>query len=380
MAQVVVEDLAKAFEGPRGGLVRAVEGLSFSVGEKELLVLAGPSGCGKTTTLRLIAGLETPARGAVSIGGREVTRLAPGDRDVAMVFQHDALYPHMSAGENIAFPLRVRHVAGAEIESRVRQVAALFGLEGFLERKPGELSGGERRRVALARAMIRRPGVFLFDEPLSNLDPQLRARLRGEIMKLQQGSDAAIIYVTHDQMEAMALGDRIAVMKDGVIQQIADPTTLYEQPANRFVAGFIGSPPMNFLEGSIERNGKEAIFRARAGGAAAEQETLTIPIGTECFRRLVDYQGVEIVLGIRPEHFQFPQAGAASTGGDFIEASIEYVESLGSESHIHLNCLGHSMVARVGATFDVRPREKSLVSLDLSRASLFDPSTEKAIG
>jgi multiple sugar transport system ATP-binding protein len=246
MARVVIENLTKVFHGPAGEIIRAVDGVTLAIEDQEFLVLVGPSGCGKTTTLRLIAGLEEATHGTISIAGQIVTDAVPKDRDVAMVFQNHALFPHLSAYENIAFGLRLRKCPSAEIERRVMEASEMLGLNGCLKRRPEELSGGQRQRVAIGRAIVRRPRLFLFDEPLSNLDAPLRAQMRDEIAALHAQLNATIIYVTHDQVEAMTLGDRVAVMQAGVIQQVGEPVELYRRPANPFVAGFIGAMPMNF--------------------------------------------------------------------------------------------------------------------------------------
>jgi multiple sugar transport system ATP-binding protein len=246
MARVVIENLTKVFQGPDDEGIRAVDNLSFAVEDREFLALVGPSGCGKTTTLRLIAGLEAATQGTISIDGKIVNNVAPKDRDVAMVFQNHALFPHLSAYENMAFGLKLRKCPRAEIEKRVMEAAELLALNGCLQRQPQELSGGQRQRVAIGRAIVRRPRLFLFDEPLSNLDAPLRAQLRGEIARLHVHLRATMIYVTHDQVEAMTLGDRVAVMQAGVIQQVGEPEEIYRRPANAFVAGFIGALPMNF--------------------------------------------------------------------------------------------------------------------------------------
>jgi multiple sugar transport system ATP-binding protein len=246
MARVVIENLTKVFQGPAGEIIRAVDSVSLAVEDREFLVLVGPSGCGKTTTLRLIAGLEEATHGTISIAGQIVTNATPKDRDVAMVFQNHALFPHLSAYENMSFGLKLRKCPPAEIERRVMEAAEMLGLNGCLKRRPEELSGGQRQRVAIGRAIVRRPRLFLFDEPLSNLDAPLRAQMRDEIAALHAQLNATIIYVTHEQVEAMTLGDRVAVMQAGVIQQVGEPVELYRRPANPFVAGFIGAMPMNF--------------------------------------------------------------------------------------------------------------------------------------
>src|SRR5436309_7043550 len=260
MARVVLENLSKRFTGPGGETIRALDKASLAIEERELLVLVGPSGCGKTTTLRLIAGLEEPTSGTVAIDGQVVNPVPPQDRDIAMVFQNYALYPHMSVYENMAFGLKLRKCPRAETDRRVKAAAELLGLTACLERKPQALSGGQRQRVALGRAIVRQPKVFLFDEPLSNLDPQMRAQMRAEISRLHRRLASTMIYVTHDPVEAMTLGERIAVMREGAIQQVAAPMELYRRPANLFVAGFIGWPPMNLFLGTVLEKGRALFF------------------------------------------------------------------------------------------------------------------------
>src|SRR5689334_17849832 len=294
----------------------AVRGVTLDVAEREFLVLVGPSGCGKSTLLRMVAGLEEVTDGDILIGGRRVNDLAPRDRDVAMVFQNYALYPHMTVFGNLAFGLQLRKLPKAEIQKRVQTAAAALGLEKYLERQPRELSGGERQRVALGRAMVREPKVFLFDEPLSNLDARLRVEMRAEIRRLHQRVQATMIYVTHDQVEAMTMGDRIAVLSAGELQQCADPRTLYERPANRFVAGFIGTPPVNLLEATVAADGRGVTV----AGA-------TLPVGAAQSAALASRSGGAVTIGVRPEHLAHGPVG--------IPARVELVEPLGSETLVH---------------------------------------------
>jgi len=268
VARVVIERLSKIFRGPKGESIRALEDVSLTIEEGQFLVVLGPSGCGKTTLLRLIAGLDEPTAGTISIAGRVVNQVPPKEREVAMVFQSPALYPHLTAHENMAFGLKLRHVPKAEIERRVQEAAELLGLTDCLQRPPMALSGGQRQRVALGRALVRRPAVFLLDEPLANLDPPLQAQLRTEISRLHHSPGATWIYVTHDQREAMMLGDRIAVLRQGIIQQVAEPMDLYRRPINMFVADFIGSPAINFLEGTLNLDKEGLIFRASSSEGA----------------------------------------------------------------------------------------------------------------
>jgi multiple sugar transport system ATP-binding protein len=329
MPGVELAGVSKAF-GRGDGAGLAVRDVTLTVAEGEFLVLVGPSGCGKSTLLRMVAGLEEVTSGEIRIGGRRVNDLAPRDRDVAMVFQNYALYPHMSVFENLAFGLKLRKVARDEIRRRVETAAGALGLERYLERRPRELSGGERQRVALGRAMVREPKVFLFDEPLSNLDARLRVEMRAEIRRLHHRVGATVIYVTHDQVEAMTMGDRIAVLKLGVLQQVADPHTLYARPANTFVAGFVGSPPVNLFEG-----------RVGADGASVEVQGARWSVGDAQRAALAGRAGAEVTAGVRPEDLQTAQAG--------LPATIEIVEPLGSETLIYWKSGAGSHVSRAPA-------------------------------
>jgi multiple sugar transport system ATP-binding protein len=320
VADVSFKDVDKTYDNG----VQAVFSLTMDVGDGEFLVLVGPSGCGKTTALRMVAGLEDISGGTVSIGGRVVNKVSPKDRDIAMVFQNYALYPHLSVKENIAFGLRLRKVAKAVIDDRIGWAAGLLGLTPYLDRKPKELSGGQRQRVAMGRAIVRQPQVFLMDEPLSNLDAKLRVQMRADIANLQRELGTTTIYVTHDQIEAMTMGDRVAVMNKGVLQQIDAPQDLYDRPANLFVAGFIGTPPMNLLEASVSANGAVTID---VGGQQIPLEPSTLA----GYPKLAAYDGRTVVVGIRPAGLR----PAADGGLPTIHARVERVESLGGESMVY---------------------------------------------
>lgn len=379
----MVEHLTKVFPRPKGESVRAVDDASFAVEDRELLVLVGPSGCGKTTTLRLIAGLEEADRGAIWMDGKVVNEVPAKDRDVAMVFQSHALYPHMSAYHNLAFGLKLRRVCRPEIERRVREAAQMLGLADCLDRLPQELSGGQRQRVALGRALVRQPRVFLLDEPLSNLDGPMRLQMRGEIGRLQARLGVTTIYVTHDQVEAMTLGHRIAVMNEGVIQQVADPMTLYRQPANLFVAGFIGTPPMNVFPGVIiEKDG--ALWFASQESPAGEgqskpREPLRLRFAEEVVRSLRGHVGKEVILGLRSEAIHSPSSRPDAPPGQTVEAVVDGVERMGPETYLRMVSGSCSFIVRVPAAASVRVQEKIALAFDIERAHFFDVATEKRI-
>ncbi len=358
MARVILEQVTKIFEG---GVVAARD-ISFTAEEGEFVVLVGPSGCGKSTVLRMIAGLETVTEGRIFIGERVVNDVAPKDRDIAMVFQNYALYPHLSVYENMAFGLQMRKFPKAEIESRVNAAAEILELSDFLERKPKALSGGQRQRVALGRAIVRHPQVFLFDEPLSNLDAKLRVQMRTELAKLHHRLGATMIYVTHDQVEAMTMGNRIVVLKDGVVQQVDTPMNLYQHPANRFVGGFIGSPAMNFFTCDV----RNRILKL------AEKD---IPLVSELRQRVEESK--QIILGIRPEHFIAANEAAASVVR--IEPQIEVVEPMGSEIYLHFNLNGLPGVARLPADTIAHQGRSFGLAFDLTRCHFFDAQTERAL-
>jgi len=348
-----------------GRLAPAVNDVSLKVEDGELLVLVGPSGCGKSTLLRMIAGLEAVTSGEIRIGDRVVNDVAPRDRDIAMVFQTYALYPHMTVFENLAFGLRRRKTAAAEVERRVREVAEMLGIVPHLARRPRELSGGERQRVALGRAMARRPRVFLFDEPLSNLDAQLRGQMRVEIKRLHQSLGATMIYVTHDQVEAMTLGDRIAVLKAGVLQQVADSFTLYRSPANQFVAGFIGSPPINLFTATVRAEGPPAL---EAGGA-----TITPP--ASALAELATRRGAAVRVGVRAEDLTLEGGEPGGT----LDARAELCEPLGGEALVHWTTPAGRLISRVMGRAPALG-EAATLHFARSRIHLFDPETGIAIG
>lgn len=334
---------------PRG--IRALADFCLDIADGEFLVIVGPSGCGKSTTLRILAGIEEPTSGRVFIGDADVTGLDPGDRDVAMVFQNYALYPHMTVFDNMAFALRMRGESRAEIDRRVSEAAGILGMEGLLGRRPRDLSGGERQRVAVGRAIVRKPAAFLFDEPLSNLDAKLRLQMRSELARLHARLGATMIYVTHDQAEAMTLGDRIVVLRDGVVQQVAEPLALYERPVNAFVAGFIGTPAMN-------------MFRVRCRSGAIEPLEAAADLGR------ADLPDGEYIMGVRPED--------VSVGGAGIPASVELVETLGNEKIIYLATPGGlQFVARCSPSFGARQGDAVTVGLPAGKAHFFDQSGER---
>jgi multiple sugar transport system ATP-binding protein len=372
MAQVTLQNVFKSYPGPRAAGAAVVRGFSLEVAHGEFMVLVGPSGCGKSTTLRMIAGLEDISAGEIAIGGRRVNEVPPQDRDIAMVFQNYALYPHLSVYENLAFGLRLRKVPGPEIDRQVRAAAGLLGLGALLERKPKALSGGQRQRVALGRAIVRQPQVFLFDEPLSNLDATMRASTRLELARLHARLGATMIYVTHDQVEAMALGDRICVMHEGEIQQVADPLTLYNHPANTFVAGFIGTPPMNFFPGISRVRDGRAEFVADAGVAPG----LVAPLGG-AGRPAPDLPaGRPLLLGIRPEALR---VAAASGNGLIIEGTVLRAELMGSEVHLHLQAGENVLIARVDPAERPAAGAKVRLTFDPARAHCFDATTRRAL-
>ncbi|MBI1177397.1 sn-glycerol-3-phosphate ABC transporter ATP-binding protein UgpC [bacterium] len=342
MAQVSIQNVVKSFKGPKKQIVQAVNDVSLEIADREFLVLVGPSGCGKTTLLRMIAGLEDIDRGTISIGGRVVNKVEPKDRDIAMVFQNYALYPHMTAYDNMAFGLKLRKVPKSEIQERVRDAAVLLGISELLDRYPKELSGGQRQRVAVGRAIVRDPKVFLFDEPLSNLDAQVRLQVRAEIARLHQRLQATMIYVTHDQAEAMTLGDRIAVMKDGVVQQVDEPMKIYDRPANKFVAGFIGEPQMNFVRGTVVQKDGQMRFLENDGQDQPALGGLALKLEGAIAETLQQNINQPTWLGIRPEHVK-PASGEADSIGT---ANVEFTEHLGAESWVHLKSKHHALTMR----------------------------------
>ena len=366
MAQVVLRSISKIYSGD----VLAVKDANLSVESREFLVIVGPSGCGKSTLLRIVAGLEEATTGEVRIGDKLVNHVPPKDRDIAMVFQNYALYPHMTVFDNMAFGLRLRSYSKREIDQRVHEAANILSIEPLLQRKPKELSGGERQRVAVGRAIVRKPLVFLFDEPLSNLDAKMRVQMRTEIRKLHLRLQTTMIYVTHDQTEAMTMGDRIVVMNKAVIQQVADPLTIYEHPANRFVASFIGSPPMNFVLGRIVRSGQRLFFT---------DSTLRLHVVDEMVARLSVYENKPVLFGIRPEDLYDKLFITDAPTDCLVTSTVELVEPLGAEVYLHLRAGEHAIVARVGP--HDRPEVNQDIDLvfDMGKAHFFDVKTEAAI-
>jgi multiple sugar transport system ATP-binding protein len=370
LASVRLEGIKKVYDG---GVV-AVHEMDLEIRDKEFVVLVGPSGCGKSTTLRMIAGLEDITSGRLCIDGKCVNDVPPKDRDIAMVFQNYALYPHMTVYENMAFGLKLRKYPKAEIDQRVREAAAILGIEGYLDRKPKALSGGQRQRVAVGRAIVRKPKVFLFDEPLSNLDAKLRVQMRTEISKLHQRLGATMIYVTHDQTEAMTMGDRIVLMKDGVVQQIASPLEIYDKPVNRFVAGFIGSPSMNFLSGIIEGKGRSVFFKEEGKG-------IVLPLAKKDSARLKQFAGKELVLGIRPEHISYAGNSPSHVGRAKARVTVEVVEPMGNETYVYFTTKlrGQQYVARIPSAEQPGVGKSIDLSFDIAQARYFDPTTENVI-
>ena len=384
MACVSLEHVTRIFRSPKGE-VRAVDGVTLSVADREFVVLVGPSGCGKTTTLRLIAGLEEITEGTIRIGERVVNRVAPKDRDVAMVFQNYALYPHMTVFQNMAFGLKMRGVPKAEITRKVGDVATLLDLTRLLDRKPAALSGGERQRVAVGRAIVRKPQAFLFDEPLSNLDAPLRIHMRTELKRLQRDLQTTMIHVTHDQEEAMTLGDRIVILRDGIVQQCGPPLEVYHRPANRFVGGFIGTPLMNFFEGRLEGGNDPGAWGQFVGGIG--RLNLAAATGVA----LGGQRDRPAVLGLRPQHIYLDPPGESGrqarltphippyqggmTGGSPVvvgEASVRLIEPLGDSLNVHLaTAAGESLVARVPPTVSVACGQRVTFRMDVSQAHLF---------
>ena len=370
MARVVLEQLTKTFSGAKGETVYAVKEVCLTVADQEFVVLVGPSGCGKSTTLRLIAGLEEATSGTITIDERVVNRVEPKDRDVAMVFQNYALYPHLTVYENLAFGLKLRKVPKPEIERRVRAAAAILDLEPLFERLPRALSGGQRQRVAVGRAIVRQPKAFLFDEPLSNLDAQLRGQMRLELAKLHRRLAATMIYVTHDQVEAMTLGDRIVVMKDGCVQQVATPLELYHRPANLFVAGFIGAPAMNLFRGTLEADAQGLWFRAQGDSAAGARATLRARVAPEHTAGLQPHVGLAVVLGVRPEDLAPAGEGTPAEATTF-SAPVELVEPMGAETYLHLAAGAAPVVVRVQPDTRATAGDALRLRLDMARAHYF---------
>jgi multiple sugar transport system ATP-binding protein len=361
MAKVRLDHITKIF----GADVVAVKDIDLTVEDKEFIVLVGPSGCGKSTVLRIIAGLEEPTRGRVFIANEDVTDVLPKDRNVAMVFQNYALYPHMTAYDNMAFGLKLRKFSKDEIKQRIMKASRILGIENLVNRRPKELSGGQKQRVAVGRTIVRNPEVFLFDEPLSNLDAKLRVQMRAELSKLHNKLRVTMIYVTHDQTEAMTMGDRIVVLKEGIVQQVANPIDLYNNPANIFVAGFIGSPSMNFLRGRIF-NKKGLFFKSK---------TVHIRIDDSYKEGLHSYVDREVIWGVRPEHFNTVLNKVNNT----LYAVVSVVEPMGNEVFLYLDVEGEELIARVGEQFTFSVGEKVRLKPNLEKSHFFDPETGERI-
>ncbi len=366
MAQVSLKNVSKIF--PNG--IKAVSNVALAVENKEFMVLVGPSGCGKTTTLRMIAGLEEITQGQIYIGDKLVNDIPSKDRDIAMVFQNYAIYPHFTVFDNMAFGLKLRAYPKAEIIRRVNEAADILGIKQLLSRKPRELSGGERQRVALGRAIVRKPMAFLFDEPLSNLDAKLRVQMRTEIHKLHIRLQSTIIYVTHDQTEAMTMGDRIAIMKDGVLQQVADPMYVYGHPKNKFVAGFIGSPSMNFMEGKVVKKDSKLYF---------SEGKCMVKIVEDMYKEIAPYAGQDIIFGIRSEDIYDKLFVSEAPPENILRVNCEVVEPMGSEVYLYLSTGKHTFTARAGAHNRPRVNQNMDVVFDMSKAHFFDKNTEETI-
>ncbi|MGI6188838.1 MAG: sn-glycerol-3-phosphate ABC transporter ATP-binding protein UgpC [Clostridiales bacterium] len=368
MASVTLKNVYKVYPGG----VTAVSDFNLDIADKEFIVLVGPSGCGKTTTLRMVAGLEEITEGELYIGDKMMNDVAPKDRDIAMVFQNYALYPHMTVYDNMAFGLKLRKTPKAEIDRRVKEAARMLDIEHLLNRKPKALSGGQRQRVAVGRAIVREPKVFLMDEPLSNLDAKLRVQMRTELTKLHQRLQTTFIYVTHDQTEAMTMGSRIVVMKDGFIQQVDTPQNLYDYPTNLFVAGFIGSPQMNFINVVLEKDGDDVF-------AVFNGNKIKVPAGK--VRKLKDqsYIGKEVIMGIRPEDMHDEEIFLQNATDSIVKAYVDVVELMGSETYLYLTVSDNNLVARVDPRSTARVGDTIKIALDSNRLHFFDKDTEETL-
>jgi multiple sugar transport system ATP-binding protein len=369
---VKIKDLVKTYTDDRGRpTFTAVKNINLNIEDGEFMVLVGPSGCGKTTTLRMVAGLEKISSGTISIGNRVVNDMEPKDRGIAMVFQNYALYPHMTIFNNMAFGLQLAKKKKDFIQETVTRTSQALGLNQMLERKPQALSGGQRQRVALGRAIVRNPQVFLFDEPLSNLDAKMRVQMRSEISRLHGQLGSTMIYVTHDQVEAMTMGDRICVMKDGVIMQVADPLTLYRKPENLFVAGFIGSPPMNLLRGKVQKQNSGLVFTE-----AGEQNAISIPIKGPLEPLVAKYIDKPIVLGVRPEHITEENKNGSHVP---LTSAVDIAEPMGSESLVYMKAGGGNFIAKIHGEKLFHQGDPLTVYVDTGKILLFDPETEAVI-
>ena len=366
MAKVVLENVYKIYPGD----VTAVHDANLEIQDQEFVVLVGPSGCGKSTTLRMVAGLEDISKGSIYIDGKKVNDIPPKDRDIAMVFQNYALYPHMSVYNNMAFGLKLRKYPKAEIHKRVMEAAEILGITDYLERKPKALSGGQRQRVAVGRAIVRKPKAFLFDEPLSNLDAKMRVQMRAEISKLHNRLKSTMIYVTHDQIEAMTMGDRIVVMKDGWIQQVDTPLNIYNKPANQFVAGFIGSPPMNFFKGKIVREGNAVAFA---------EGRFTVALAGAVADKMAAHAGQAVTMGLRPEHIDERSARPDANPASVVPAQVEVVEMMGSEVYLYANTGQSNFTARVDSSCRKQIGDTVEVVFDMSKAHFFAEDDGRAL-
>ena len=362
MAEVLLKDITKVYDGN----VKAVDKANIEIKDQEFVVLVGPSGCGKSTTLRMVAGLEDITDGDLLIDGKRMNDEAPKDRDIAMVFQNYALYPHMSVYDNMAFGLRIRKFPKAEIDARVKEAAQILDIEELLERKPKALSGGQRQRVAVGRAIVRKPKVFLFDEPLSNLDAKLRVQMRAEISSLHTRLQATMVYVTHDQVEAMTMGDKIVVMKSGLIQQIGSPLKLYNDPINRFVAGFMGTPPMNIAPADIVEEG---------GKLLAKEEGMTVVIPKDREEKLKAYVGKKVLLGVRSEDLIFTKKPQDSN----LKATVSVIEPLGNETHLYIDTKENQFIARSLPENEFHVGDEVNFTPTVEKMQFFDIETERSL-
>lgn len=371
MSSLSLRNIYKKYPGG----VTAVTDFCLEIEDKEFIILVGPSGCGKSTTLRMIAGLEEISEGELYIGDRLVNDVAPKDRDIAMVFQNYALYPHMTVFENMAFGLKLRKTPKDEIKRRVEEAGRILDISHLLDRKPKALSGGQRQRVALGRAIVREPKVFLLDEPLSNLDAKLRAQMRTELTKLHQRLGTTFIYVTHDQIEAMTMGDRIVVMKDGFVQQVDSPANLYSKPVNMFVASFIGSPQMNCIDGKLVDDGGKLTVEF----GSDKKYSVVLPESKANLPALKAYVGKDVILGIRPEDLHDEQMFLSSATTGIVDASVEVTEMMGAETYLYLLCTGVPMTARVDPRSTAKTGDQIKIAFDVNKIHLFDKETEKAL-
>ena len=369
MASISCQHIYKIYPG---ATAPSVTDFNLEIQDKEFIIFVGPSGCGKSTTLRMIAGLEEISKGEMYIGGRLINDVPPKDRDIAMVFQSYALYPHMTVYKNIAFGLELRKTPKDEIDKRVREAAKILEIEHLLDRKPKALSGGQRQRVAMGRAIVREPKVFLMDEPLSNLDAKLRVQMRVEISKLHQRLQTTIIYVTHDQTEAMTLGTRIVVMKDGIIQQVDTPQNLYDKPCNLFVAGFMGMPPMNFIDCKVVKSGSDVLLMFGS-------HSIKVPDTKAAKLIEMNYIDKEVILGIRPENIHDEQLFIESSPESIIDAKINIYEMLGAEVYLYFTIDQFDITARVNARTTARPGDTVQLAFDLSKIHIFDKETEQVV-